>query len=165
MDNSAPLSTQTEKDQKTLERIVECSPAFDKRHSDPSKNYGIGSMTIRFVLKGPEGATQFMIGTDWYLPHVQSELRHKEAFEREVKPMGWDIGYHARTPQYDSQSPMEGPCDYLAGGSCYYDGSGLAAEDFVPCFLEGGSDAVWAMLTERYNDLFHTKYSVEVSHG
>jgi len=35
-----------------LERIVDFSPAFDKRHKDPKKNYGIGAVLIRFVLKG-----------------------------------------------------------------------------------------------------------------
>jgi len=39
-------------------------------------------------------------------------------------------------------------------GECYYDGSGLQAEDFMPTFLAGGSEAVWTMLESKYNQIF-----------
>lgn len=58
-----------------FERIVDIRPAFDKRDPDPAKDYGIGACRIAFVLKGPKGAVQFVIGTDWYLPHTQRQNR------------------------------------------------------------------------------------------
>lgn len=35
-----------------LIREVEVTPAFDKRDSDPTKDYGIGLAVIKFLLKG-----------------------------------------------------------------------------------------------------------------
>ena len=137
-----------------FEKEVTFSPAFDKRNDDPKKNYGIGAVQIRFVLKGPKGATQLILGTDWYPAHVQREFaeRGQRFTGRDVKPDGWDIGYHSPRPMYEDQSPME-KCDVL-GCECYYDGSSLRAMKFVPTFLEGGSDAVWKMLEEVYRERF-----------
>lgn len=137
-----------------FKKTVTFTPAWDKRNADPKKNYGIAAVRITFVLQGELGATQFQIGTDWYLPQNQAETKRTSTdfdFGR-PKPMGWDIGYHSYKRMYKSQTPMES-CDIL-GCPCYYDGSSLQADDFIPKFLAGGSDAVWKMLEERYNDLF-----------
>lgn len=52
-----------------LERIVRFEPAYDKR----DKNYGIHGVQVRFVLKGAEGAVQFLLYTNWQLPHIVKE--------------------------------------------------------------------------------------------
>jgi hypothetical protein len=54
---------------------------------------------------------------------------------------------------HEGQEPMSSECDIL-GGTCYYDGSGLAADRLIPAFLERGTDAVWEKLTEWYTDRF-----------
>lgn len=136
-----------------FERTVTFQPAFDKRHPDPNKNDGVGAMRIRFVLKGPKGAMQFVVSGGMYLPHVADELWNRHGNHNPFKTSGWDIGYHSPVPQYEGQEPMEGTCDVL-GCPCYYDGTSLGAEEFVPAFLEEGEKAVWAMLEERYNDRF-----------
>lgn len=133
-------------------REVLFTPAFDKRHPDPSKNYGIGAMRVFFLLHGPKGIMQFVVGTGIYLPHVADELRARDTGYNPFAVQGWDIGYHSPVPQYEGQSPMK--CEHLPGGECYYDGSSLQAEDFLPQFLEGGHKAVWAMLEDRYRDRF-----------
>jgi hypothetical protein len=136
-----------------MEKIITVSGAFDKRHPDPKKNFGIHCMQIRFVLKGPKGAAQFLVFTGMNLPHVEDEL-FKKAHSRgynPFKPIGVDIGYHAPTPQYEGQTSMK--CDVL-DGECYYDGTSLGAEEFMSTFLAGGSDAVWEMLQKRYDDQF-----------
>lgn len=127
-----------------FERIVTMSGAFDKRHSDPSKNYGIHGVELRMVLKGPIGATQFVLYTGWHLPHVAAEIGNS-------KPMGADKGYHWPTPQYEGQDQMD--CAYVAGGKCYYDGSSLNAENTFETLLNKGSDGVWAELEEMYREL------------
>lgn len=137
-----------------LERITQITGAFDKRHPDPSKNYGIHGMSIRFNLKGPKGSVQFLVYTSMHLSHVHDELRcmaNRRGYDP-FKPMGADIGYHAYAPQYEGQTAME-DCDIL-GCDCYYDGSGLRADEFMPEFLSGGSDAVWSMLEEEYKIRF-----------
>ena len=143
------------------ERIVEFIPAYDKRHTDPAKNYGIGSVQIRFVLKGPEGAVQFLMGTGWYLPQVAEELLRKNVDPAGIRtffwPKGWDVGYHSPTPRYEGQEPMgePGECPLVPAGSrCYYDGSGLAAEPALDRLLHFGHEAVWLTLENRYDELF-----------
>jgi hypothetical protein len=142
-----------------LERIVRVRGAYDKRDPDPSKNYGIHGMDLLFILKGPLGAVQFLVFTPMHLPHVQEELwrnnRHRDW--NPFKPMGADIGYHAPHAQYEGQSPMK--CDLMPSGECYYDGTGLGAEEFMPTFLSEGSDAVWTMLEQRYAQWFQEQNS------
>lgn len=132
-------------------RKVEFTPPYDKRDPSPSKNYGIGSLIIRFVLVGEKGATQFVMATGCYPLHV-----HKE-WERQGRtglgPMGYDVGYHSPHPMYEGQSATEN-CAYLNGAPCYYDGSGLAANDLLARFLEDGEDVVWAELESVYRSRF-----------
>lgn len=139
-------------------RKLEIIPAFDKRDKDPSKNYGIHGMELRFILMGEKGATQFVVYTGIQLPHVRNEIAldsNVRRFELLTRPMGADIGYHSYEPTYEGQSLItEDNCPYLDNAPCYYDGSGLQAEDFLPVFLEKGEDAVWEMLEERYVSLF-----------
>ena len=143
------------------ERIVEFIPAYDKRHTDPAKNYGIGGVKIRFLLKGPEGAVQFLMGTGWYLPHVAKELRERNRDPDGIRiffePKGWDVGYHSPTPRYEGQERMgePGECPLVPPGSpCYYDGSGLAAEPVLDRLIHFGHEAVWLALETRYDELF-----------
>lgn len=144
-----------------FEKTITFQPAYDKRDPNPSKNYGIHGVTIRFVLQGELGATQFVLYTDWHLPHVQKELSLKpySPFRDGIKPIGADIGYHAYKPQYEGQQPMD-KCDIL-GVLCYYDGSGLRATEFIPQFLAGGDEAVWKMLREEYDHRFIEKQQEE----
>ena len=87
-----------------LEREFGIRPAFDKRNADPSKNYGIHGAEMFFYVKGPDGAIQFVIYTQWHLPNEHQELvanctgRHCS-----MEPMAADIGYHSPKPMYDGQ--------------------------------------------------------------
>ena len=135
---SAALPERGEAGEK-FERLTEWSAAYDKRHPDPSKNYGIHGVECRWVLKGGRGAVQFLIYTDWHLPAVAASLAEKCRTPRDItlffQPMGADVGYHALMPQYDSQTPTPN-CPYLDGQPCYYDGSGLAAKTMLALLIE-----------------------------
>jgi hypothetical protein len=133
-----------------FERIVTITPAFDKRHEDPKKNYGIGSASMRMVLKGKLGATQFILYTGWHLPHIQTEL----------KPLPVDLGYHSPKPLFEGQSKMDN-CDVLKCGHCYYDGSGLNAKRIYDVLLREGSDGVWRELEEYYRYLFQSGEQIQ----
>lgn len=141
-----------------FERITTVSLPFDRRHDDPKKNYGIGGLQIWFILKGSKGATQFMVGFDIYLPHLYSEYLGKFGPDS-LKPKisGWDVGYHARKPQFEGHSPMEG-CDLFNGEPCYYDGSSLLADDWVKdIFSIRGEDPakeIWNRLEQEYIQRF-----------
>jgi hypothetical protein len=132
-----------------MEKITQFTPAFDKRHTDPSKNYGIGAMQCRMILKGEEGAVQFVFSTGIHLSKVVDEYEHKM---RHLKPMGFDVGYHSPKPTYDGQKADD--CDLLESGKCYYDGSSLRAQEWLEIFICKGSETIWEMLQEYYNELF-----------
>jgi len=134
-----------------FERRIEFSQAYDKRHPNPKKNYGIHGLEMRFYLIGKEGAMQFVIFTNWMLPHV--EMKHHENWCPN-KPMAADVGYHSRKEMYKDQTVMTGDCPII-GGPCYYDGSGLMAEDVFKIFVAHGSEGMWKDLERRYKTTFN----------
>ena len=144
-----------------LEREIVFHQAFDKRHSDPKKNYGIHGVNMCWYLKGPEGVIQFVIYTGWHLPEVQKELDSKPFDPRfpylSHKPSPADIGYHSYIPRYEGQTVLTEACDLLSGSPCYYDGSSLCAEEGFKILTEGGGDAVWKWMESWYQDKLLSK--------
>jgi hypothetical protein len=124
-------------------------PAFDKRHADPKKNYGIHGVTCKMYLIGERGVVQFVFYTDWQLPHVRDEFLHSPHGIR--YPMATDIGYHSPIPMYEDQVKRD--CSFIKDG-CYYDGSSLYAEEFLTLLIEKGSKAVWKKMKEYYRGVF-----------
>lgn len=104
------------------------------------------SMRMRFVLKGPKGATQFVIATGMFFAHTRKKVSTHNY------PLGMDIGYHSLEPFYPDQ--LSYSCDILDCGKCYYDGSTINAMEFMDTFLEKGESAVWPMLEDRYQQIF-----------
>jgi len=149
-----------------MERIIKFHPAYDKRDPDPSKNYGIHGVEIRFLLKGEHGAVQFLIYTDWQLPHIQRDKSAFPPLEKfgTLEPWGVDLGYHSdkpirdyhketRTSDDDWNTPSR-ECPYTTSGRCYYDGSGLNAERLVAVLLSEGDSGIWRELEEYYHRTF-----------
>ncbi len=139
-----------------LDRTVSISSAYDKTHTDPKKNYGVGACRITFLVQGPEGAVQFVIGTNWYLPKTQRSQRawqqdYNRKFDK-IAPDGWDVGYHSPKPMYSGQDDTE--CCYLPSGRCYYDGSSLRAIDWALKLIEGGTNWLWPELEKEYQARF-----------
>lgn len=135
-------------------RRIDFLSAFDKRSDNPSKNYGIGAVRMVFLLIGEKGAVQWMIGTGWYTASAVTHLAGfpPSGFDK-PRPSGWDLGYHAKAPKYEGQSPM-GHCHVLAEGDCFYDGSSLNAELPIEGFLAGGLDYLWPKLEALYRSTF-----------
>ncbi len=99
------------KESETLERIIEFEPAYDRRETDPKEDGGIHGVQLRFVLKGPLGAVQFLLMTQWQLPHVQQEFRQRCHSGEQMplvlfEPMPADLGYHSPRPMYEDHRPM-----------------------------------------------------------
>ncbi len=141
-----------------MERIIELTPAYDKRNPDPSKNYGIQGVSMRMVLKGDKGAVQFLLFTNWMLPHIYKEWKGTKyddlTIECRYKPMAADLGYHSLSPIYEGQTTISDKCEYLDGKPCYYDGSGLNAEKVFDILVREGGEAVWKFLENYYNEIF-----------
>lgn len=131
-------------------------PAYDRRHADPKKNYGIHGVTMRFYLIGEKGVVQFVLYTNWQLPHVEAEFDNDDtmcAFQHShLKPMPVDLGYHSPVPMYEGQSKMD-TCEFFEGG-CYYDGSSLAADDYYDILRKKGSKGLWKAMKTYYFQRF-----------
>ena len=138
-----------------FKREIRFYPAFDKRDPDSSKNYGIHGVEMRFLLMGDKGAVQFVLYTNWHLPHVMEELEAKQnRAYNPFKPLPADLGYHSLKPMYDGHPVTTGSCEYLDGKPCYYDGSGLNAEDIFRILVSQGGEAVWVQMEYYYHELF-----------
>lgn len=136
-------------------REIRFRPAFDKRSSDPSKNYGIGSMMMWFYLIGPNATIQFALSTSWYPKHLRAHVFDGSALPASYHhASGTDIGYHAPAPQYEGQRSMAESCEFLDGKPCYYDGTSLGGADLFDRFVVEGEDVVWKTLREWYDNRF-----------
>lgn len=65
-----------------MERLKQLTKAYDKRHKNPAKNYGIHGIDLIMALKGELGATQFVLYTNRQLPEVQAELVKDGAYNK-----------------------------------------------------------------------------------
>jgi hypothetical protein len=137
-----------------FERRVVFMPAFDRRHEDPSRNYGIHGVECHFYLIGEQAATQFVIYTNWQLPEVTEDLDRRPVDLRSphllCRPMAVDLGYHRLTPAYEGQKSTFDSCEFLGGRPCYYDGSMSMAKDVFEKLLREGDAAVWRELERFY---------------
>jgi hypothetical protein len=93
-----------------------------------------------------------------------------------IQPLPADLGYHSPGPMYEGQEPIRhiyksmkvvdgvmippiygDPviCPYLEGDvPCYYDGSGLNAQDIYKILIRDGIEAVWAELKDYHESTF-----------
>lgn len=137
-----------------FEKITKVRLPFDRRHKDPSQNYGVSGLSIWFILKGKKGAVQFQCYFhDAVLPHVK-----KSSVGGDIGNIsGFDVGYHAREPQYEGQSEMEN-CNLFPDGKCYYDGSSLRAAEWAKEIFsvrgKNPEEVLWPMLEQEYKERF-----------
>jgi len=154
-----------------LTREITFRPAYDKRPKNPGEpNYGIHGGDMTWYVKGSKGVIQFVVHTNWYLPHVAKELSESvllrpsyfttsEIIAYTFQPHAVELGYHAKRRQYEGQEKRK-DCHLFKNG-CYYDGSGLNAEPVLKLLIEQGSDAVWARLEKEYYERFDYLPEVE----
>mgnify|MGYP007100049013 FL=1 len=134
-------------------RMVSFRPAFDRRHKDPTKNYGIGGVAIFFQLRGTNGGVTWEILTPMLLPRVHKETCAKntpETLEILYRGMGGPLSYHSLKPQFKGQTRRETPCEMTGKPYCYCDGSFIAGGDLYDVFLEKGEEAVWEEMEKYY---------------
>jgi hypothetical protein len=131
-----------------MERAVVFEPGFNDRNGQ----YGVHGMDIRWILRGAQVATQFLMFTSWVPGECGREFRWSNPEAAGMFPMGADVGYHSKVQIYGSQDPMDGECDIL-GGQCYYDGSGLRADELLQRFIFEGEPAVWRELQDFHDEL------------
>lgn len=140
------------------EQIIKVTPAFDKSHPDPEKNYGIGAVRFWFYLKGELAIVQFQLATSWYLPgtnKVMLSLPYEvpetdpEVLKR-MRSLGGLFGPHPETRKvvlcdYYSVRDAEGPQGWDVGYHspvALYTDQQPAECDMMPsgkCFYDGSS--------------------------
>lgn len=137
-----------------FERRVVLTPAFDKRHADDGRNYGIHGVDLAFYLIGEHGACDFVIYTGWHLSHVTQELDARPLDGRfphlSCHPLPANIGYHRPTPAWEGQDICQEDCELLGGRPCYSDGSGTMAREVFEMLTREGDVAVWRELERWY---------------
>ena len=150
----AEHGTISEPDSDGFRREVAFEPGhpWNTRGNPPSTNYGRASVRVRFLLHGPRATVQFLWSTGITPERVPGRFGDEWMHSG---PNGFDVGYHADEPQYGAQDAFE--CTYRPSGLCYYDGSGLAGDEFLAVFLALGEDAMWDALRKRYADWFETE--------
>lgn len=155
------LSKQTRRERIVrFERGYDCIK-FECINDDPHCHPGSGGshgrcgLKIRFVVKGEEGAVQFLLMTGWVPQYAEADrihYRHVPEWESHgVIPS--DLGYHSKKPQHEGQIDS-GPCEFCDGEPCYYDGSGLNASDAMYALVNGGDEALWEFLEAYYATTF-----------
>jgi|SRR3990167_6115747 len=119
-------------------------------------SHGRYGLSIRFVSKSDAGAVQFLLYTNW-LPQFATPsnigTRKVDNWGNNVMPA--DLGYHSKIPHYEGQEPVDNACEFCGGQSCYYDGSGLNANDAMYALVNGGEDALWKFLDSYYQTVFN----------
>jgi hypothetical protein len=139
-----------------LEESVQFQPGYNCPVMT-MQGHGVHGMEITWLLKGPAGAVQLILGTDWtpgdlYPGHgigpdgSRGWKRHDGLWSSD--PGGRGIGTHTRFPQYEGHEP-EGPCGLL-NGQCFYNEQLSAADRLVPAFMADGEQVIWDELETRY---------------
>lgn len=160
-----------------MKKLVTFKPGFDRRDPDPSRNYGIHGMEIRFTLKNYKGVVQFILFTNWLPAGGSPDLKwFEKVLSTEIKdspgpmfvtllinpfippmllkPLPADIGYHSPKPIYDGQKIATKECEFLDGKPCYYDGSGLNAVRIFEVLLNEGEEGLWRELQNYHEHIF-----------
>lgn len=141
-----------------LIKQINFNPAFDKRSSIPSKNYGIHGVDMIWSLGHPkQGYITWTVFTNWYLPEVQKELEVQPINPRFPHlfflPQPADLGYHSLVPQFEGQKPVKN-CKLLDNQDCYCDGSGLVAQEVFNLLVKEGQESVWKFILEQWKYRF-----------
>ena len=144
-----------------FEKIIQTRPPFDKRDPDPCKNYGIGALSLFFVLKGKKGAISLHLGTKLYLAKQFREWQIKGESYPFSNPSDecmdcWDVSYHSPKKRYKGQTVASNKCEWLDGKPCFCDGSALRGRDdkVVENYLEKGDSWIWEYLEKIYREVF-----------
>lgn len=138
-----------------LEHLTRFTRSYDLRDTPPGgRSFGINSMDLIFIVRGPLGAVNWTLSTGWY---VESARSPSHRFDRtDQKPWPIDLGYHSHKPaDYQSATePSQPSCTFLDGAPCWYDGTSLGAEDLLEGFLAGGDAWLWPKLEAIYHSRF-----------
>jgi hypothetical protein len=117
-------------------------------------SHGVHGVNLLFLVKGDKGAVQFLIYTGWLPQSAKSGVCGRFIDEWGGNALPANLGFHSPVPTYDGQSVSTDACKCLDGEPCYYDGSGLKANDAMYALVNGGDVALWEFLEGYYACVF-----------
>ncbi len=140
-----------------FQKTIAFWPAFDKRHPEAKKDYGIAGVRIFFALRGPKGAVTFSLFTGWMLPHVINEWMMEEPkLDRfHYTPMPAGLDFHKPAILADGDDVTAKECEWLGGSPCYCGGAILPSEEVFELLVSQGEEAVWRYLRGYYEEIFN----------
>ncbi|MDV7390962.1 hypothetical protein RZS08_06410, partial [Arthrospira platensis SPKY1] len=98
---------------------------------------------------------QFLLYTGW-LPQFKKESKgflYIKDWGSLVLPA--DLGYHSKKPKYEDHQSIDPSCEFCDGLPCFYEGSGLNANDAMYALVNGGDEALWEFLDSYYDCVFN----------
>lgn len=137
-----------------LERAVQFVPGRDGPSVEDGHYYAVTDLQIRWLLRGPRGVAQFVLGTDW-LPTTAAAAYARTG---RIPATLWaatpqDLGSHTETPQGPWDRLLMPACPYLDSRPCFYEGSTVDAEAVYAAFTTEGEPAIWRALMAKYQTL------------
>lgn len=137
-----------------FERVILMHPAWDKRHGDPAKNFGVHGVDMSFAVIRAGTAVDFLLMTGWHLPHVREEPGRARP-----SALPAAVQYHAPAPWAEYlDSPTSDSCGFT-GGVCFSDSSGLDALTVFDLLCTDGLAAIWRELEQRWVSQFGARYA------
>jgi len=155
-----------------VNRKIMFMPAFDKINPDPSKNYGIGCLELRFILEGEKGVIEFQLLTNWYQEHVMKrrfEFLKKDVWSGKkdflirgfLEPFPVDICIWSLSKRHEDCLFFEEGVSYVFDGKpCYYDyiyrdnNDDVAHDVAYRKLVDDGEESLWKYLEEQYVEAF-----------
>lgn len=130
-----------------LERLIWSRNAYEERHEDPSKDYGVAGVTLGFVVIGSEGAVEWELLTNSYLP--ATEEAYKERKISFLGPTAGPVWWHWRTPRWENHDDR-GQCEWLQADHCFSDIGFSIGDEVNKAFTNYGYDGVFNKLKVLY---------------
>lgn len=145
-----------------LVRRVIFTPVRDRRNPDPSKDYGLHSIGVYFMLYGDEGIVEFQICSRWLTPELHKEIDPIAALKivenPEVAPLyrayPADVCVWRKIRHSSDCLEMYGIARVFDGGTCYYDYKPGGADEAYMILCNEGDEGVWKYLEDYYNEQF-----------
>jgi hypothetical protein len=97
-------------------RKITFRPAFHRCHDQPHLDYGIGGVSMQWLLKlDGRGAIIWTLLTDWGLPDEAfkaanpdcSHPMHRDSYPLAGRPTPGAIEWHSRAPLAEGQRPLD----------------------------------------------------------
>lgn len=139
-------------------RVIRFKPAFHRCSPNPRTNYGIGSVTMLWVLKVDDWAMTWDVHTDWGLPDEAFKTAnpdcthpmHQTGYPR-VGATGGAVDWHSPVPRWDDQAQAQETCP-ITGTACYLDSGFMLGSDLFDLLCAEGDEAVWKRLRALLDD-------------